>query len=146
MRNRHTPLFALALGALAACSSSDETQLFAPVGQIQPEATGRASFAIESSVVEIVSVEYEVTRDASLVLSGEASAPASGAAIEVTLDLPSGDGYRIAMAAFTTDGRACSGESDLFAIVAGAVVDVHVALVCGAEPEPDGQAHVTAEV
>ena len=73
---RHLPIssFALALGALAGCSSDDATQLFTPVGQIQPEATGRASFAIASDAVEIVSVEYRVTRDASQVLSGEASA------------------------------------------------------------------------
>jgi uncharacterized repeat protein (TIGR04052 family) len=143
MRNRYTSII-LALGALAACSSSDETQLFTPVGQILPETTGRASFAIASNGVEIVSVEYVVTRDASEVLSGEASAPASGAAIEVTLDLRSGDGYRVALTAVTADGRACSGESQVFDIVAGAVVDVHVALVCA--PEDRGQAHVTAEV
>jgi uncharacterized repeat protein (TIGR04052 family) len=141
---------ALGLGGLCASACSSENgSLFAPLpDSFAAIEAGRASFAIEANGLALSSASYVVTRGDIELRRGDAAPPASGAAIEFTLDLPAGEGYAVAMKAHTDAGLECSGVSARFDIGPGQVVDVAIALVCERDPAPaqHGQAHVSAEL
>jgi uncharacterized repeat protein (TIGR04052 family) len=112
----------LAIAALWACSSADQTGLFS-------DRSGWAAFALAGIDREITSVEYSVTNAAGEVVMAENLQPDPVGAIHFVVALPPGAGYEVALTARTADGQTCEGSSG-FDVTPSRRVEVSVELAC----------------
>jgi uncharacterized repeat protein (TIGR04052 family) len=119
---RYVSVTLLALAALSACSSADETNLFV-------DRSGWASFALAGIDREVASVEYWVTNAAGEVMTARSLGADPVPAMHFVVALPAGVDYVVALTARTADGQTCQGSSG-FDVEARQRVEVSVDLAC----------------
>lgn len=129
---------ALAVGGLVACAEGESVDLF------QSQSHSQVSFALKGMSGEAASAsvfEYWVKSRAGKVVAHDRAAAKAGA-LEVSVPLPPGEGYRVEVDATTGDGRECHGYGE-FDVDGGETIEVEVGLECRL---PDGRADIVGEL
>jgi hypothetical protein len=114
------------------------------------EPSGRLELALTTGGVSIDTVAYQVLASdgATVLASGNVNVGDPNATASVFVSIPASAGDTARMTGTATDGRACSGVSSPFDVVAGQAVTVPIQIVCGGgvPPNPNGSTNISGTV